>query len=215
VQGNLRPFISALNHGAGAIADLTIDHTFARAPVRLLLELAPLALAIEADGPGAIAHLRAGGAFSSEYVELGASAGARLQNYAGAGLSLASFLRLGTLDGLALHLGYGYVIKRNRYTGDVGAGLSNVTASLHVPVATRVRLYAEGGVSADRWIYAAVGLRHRLLGDGGPGTLLVSGSLGLAWVLDRPACPYPDTGWCTAAAWAAGPTLGLGIERRF
>jgi hypothetical protein len=34
-------------------------------------------------------------------------------------------------------------------------------------------------------------------------------------VLDRPDCRYPDTGWCTESAWAAGPTLGLGLERRF
>jgi hypothetical protein len=55
----------------------------------------------------------------------------------------------------------------------------------------------------------------RLIGDGGAGTWIVSGSFGVAWVLDRPDCVYPDTGWCTESAWAAGPTLGLGFERRF
>jgi hypothetical protein len=215
VRVTVRPFLSVLGQGGGAIADLAVDHYFATVPLRLSLELSPLALAIEADGPGSIGHLRLGAAYAGQYVELGLAAGSRIQNYGGSGISLAGFLRLGALDGLKFTLTYGYVIKRNRYTGDVGAGLSNILADLHVPIANRLALFAETGISSDRWIYGSVGLRHRLLGDGGSGTWFVSGSFGVAWVVDRPECQYPDTGWCENAAWAAGPTLGLGLERRF
>jgi hypothetical protein len=211
----VRPFLSVLGQGGGAIADLGIDHYFVRVPVRLSLELSPLALAIEADGPGSVGHFRLGAAYASQFVEFGLAAGSRIQNYGGAGISLASFLRLGTLDGLKLTLTYDDVLKRNRFTGALGLGLSNMLGTLDVPISARVRLFAEGGVSADRWMYGSLGLRHRLIGQGGAGTWIVSGSFGLAWVLDRPDCVYPDTGWCTESAWAAGPTLGLGLERRF
>jgi hypothetical protein len=215
VRATVRPFISVFGQGGGAIADLAVDHYFVRLPLRLSLELAPLALAIEADGPGSIGHLRLGAGYAGQYVEIGLAGGSRIQNYGGSGLSLAGFLRLGALDGLKFTMTYDYVIKRNRYTGIVGVGLANILADLHVPIGAGLALFAEGGVSADRWIYTSLGLRHRLSGNGGPDSWFVSGSFGIAWVLDRPDCLHPDTGWCENSAWAAGPTLGLGLERRF
>jgi hypothetical protein len=215
VHATVRPFLSVLGQGGGAIADMAVEHYFARAPLRLSLELAPLALAVEADGPGSIGHLRLGGAFASDYIELGASIGSRIQHYGGSGISMAGFLRLGALDGLRFTLSYDYVLRRNPYTAALRIGLSNVLAALQVPLSARLALFTEGGLSADRWIYASAGLRHRLVGNGGPGTWIIAGSFGVAWVVDRPECPYPDTGWCLDAAWAAGPTLGLGLERRF
>lgn len=215
VHATVRPFISVLGQGSGAIADLAIDHYFARLPLRVSLELAPLALAVEADGPGAIGHLRLGAAYATDFVEIGLAGGSRIQNYGGNGLSFAGFLRLGALDGLKLSLTYAYVLKRNRYTGDLVLGMSNIIPRLDVPLSGRFALFSEGGVSSDKWIYGSLGLRHRLVGDGGAGTWYVSGSFGVAWVIDRPECAYPNTGWCTESAWAAGPTLGLGLERRF
>ena len=215
VHVTARPFLSVLGQGGGAIANLGVEHYFVGLPLRVSLDLSPLALAIEADGPGSVGHLRLGIAYAGEFVEFGVGAGSRIQNYGGNGLSVAGFLRLGTLDGLKLTLTYDDVLKRNRFTGVVGIGMSNTLVSLDVPIAARLRLFVEGGISADRWIYASTGLRHRLAGQGGAGTWIVSGSFGLAWVLDRPACVYPDTGWCMESAWAAGPTLGFGLERRF
>jgi len=159
--------------------------------------------------------LRVGAAWATDLVEIGLGVGSRVQNYGGAGVSFAGFLRLGALDGLKLTLTYDDVLRRNRFSGKLGFGLSNTMATLDVPVAARVRLFAEGGLSVDRWMYMGAGLRHRLSGDGGPGTWIVSGSFGVGWVLDRPDCPYPETGWCTESAWAGGPTLGIGVERRF
>ncbi|HEY0709023.1 MAG TPA: hypothetical protein VGG33_19600 [Polyangia bacterium] len=215
VYGTIRPFLSVLGQGGGAIADFGVDHLFAEIPLRLSLELAPWALAIEADGPGSVAHLRFGAALATDYLEVGAAVGSRIQNYGEGGISLGGNLRLGALDGVRVTLTYGYVIKRNRYTGDVGAGISNVILGLQAPIAQRLALFAEVGGSAEKWVYSSVGLRHRLFGEGGAGTWIVSGSFGVAWVIDRPDCLYPDTGWCTDSAWAAGPTLGLGLERRF
>jgi hypothetical protein len=215
VRGTVRPFFSLLGQGSGAIVDLSVDHYCAALPARLSVEMAPLALAIEADGPGSIAHLRGAAAYATDYVEIGLALGSRIQNFGGSGISMAGSLRLGALDGYNLTISYGYVLKRNRFTGRAAVAMSNATTGVEVPLSHRIGLFADAGLSSDFWIYASAGLRHRLKGIGGPGTWIVSGSFGLAWVVDRPECPYPDTGWCTESAWAAGPTLGLGLERRF
>jgi hypothetical protein len=215
VRGTVRPFLSLLGKGGGAIVDLSIDHYFARLPLRLSLELSPLALAVEGDGTGAIGHARVGAAYATDYVEIGGSVGSRIQNYGGAGISLAGFLRLGALDGLNLTATYGYLAKRNRYTGVPGLAMSNITGAINVPLSQRFSLFAEGGMSVDMWMYTSLGLRHRMTGDGRAGTWFISGAFGLGWVVDRPECAYPDTGWCKNSAWAMGPTLSLGLERRF
>jgi hypothetical protein len=215
VRGTVRPFLSLLGQGGGAIVDLSIDHYFARWPLRLSLELSPLALAVENDGTGAIGHARVGAAYAGDYVEIGGSVGSRIQNYGGAGISLAGFLRLGALDGLNLTATYGYLAKRNRYTGVPGIAMSNLTGLINVPLSQRFAIFLEGGMSVDMWMYTSLGLRHRITGQGRAGTWFISGAFGLGWVVDRPECPYPDTGWCTGSAWAMGPTLSLGLERRF
>jgi hypothetical protein len=214
VRASLRPFISVLDRGGGALAELAVDHYF-QSPWRLSLEVAPLALALQADGSGAIGHFRLGAAYAGDYVEVGAAAGSRLQNFGAAGISLAAHLRLGALDGLNLIVTNGYVWKRNRYTGRPVVGLGSVTGTVNVPLSPRFVLYTEGAFSTDPWLYFALGLRHRLAGQGHSGSWYLSGSLGLAWMVDRPDCPYPNTGWCTGSAWAAGPTIGVGLERRF
>jgi hypothetical protein len=215
LRANVRPFVSMVGRSGGAIMDFTGEYYFAELPLKLSLELAPLALAIEGDGTGAIGHLRLGAAFSTDHVEIGASAGSRLQNYGASGISLAGFLRLGRLDGLKLTMTYGYVLARNRYTGIPIVGLSNAMATVDVPLSARTALYFEAGGSGDLWVYGSGGLRYRIGGDAGPSTWVVSGSLGLGWVLDRPDCRHPGTGWCTDSAWALGPTMGFGLERRF
>ena len=214
VRATVRPFLNVFGAGGGTLADLAVDHYF-RAPLRLSLELAPLALAADGGGTGAIGHFRVAGAYAGDFIELGAAAGSRVQNYGGAGISLAAFLRLGALDGLSFTFTNGYVWKRNRYTGRATLGLGSGQGTLQVPLSRRFAVFAEGAFSTDHWLYATAGLRHRLSGEGGAGTWLISGALGLGWVLDRPDCVHPGTGWCTGSAWAAGPTMAFGVERRF
>jgi hypothetical protein len=207
-------------HGGGALLDVAVEHYLPRWPLRLSLELSPLALSMPLHGRDAgsalVGHLRLGAALATKYVEVGASAGSHLQENGASGFSLAGTLRLGTLDGLRLDLGYGHVLARDQDTGLRVIGLASVTARLQVPLGRSVSAYLEAGASDDLWMHTTLGLRHRLTGDGGPGTWIISGSFGLAWVLDRPACQLPGTGWCaTSSRAAAGPVVGVGIERRF
>jgi hypothetical protein len=43
----------------------------------------------------------------------------------------------------------------------------------------------------------------------------VRGGIGIAWVLDRFPCQYSDPRPCENAAWATGPTVVVGVDRRF
>jgi hypothetical protein len=131
-------------------------------------------------------------------------------------VALAPTLRLGALDGLNLSLEYVYAISRNAYSGRPTLGFSSVLGAVTVPVSPRVALMLDTGLSFDAWAFLTLGLRQRLTGDGGPGTWLVSGGFGLAWVLDRSLCDYTATVPCAGAtAFSFGPTVSFGAERRF
>jgi hypothetical protein len=211
VRGAIRPFVSVIDQGAGAIADLSVDHYFARAPLRLWVELAPVALALQSDGPGSIAHLRLGAAYAADYLELGAAAGGRFQRHGRAAVSLAGTVRVGALDGYKLTATYGHALLLD---GTDRAGKSNVLTSFDVPIARSLTIFVEGGFSTEWWLFGTAGLRHRLSGEGGAGTWIISGAFGLAWVFDQADCGETP-GSCGDTAWAAGPTLGFGLERRF
>lgn len=198
------------------MTDMAIEHQF-RAPLRLGLELAPLALAVgpgDGDG-GAIGHLRLTAAYATDFLEIGLGFGSRLQNFGPSGLSLAGSLRLGAVDGLRFTLGYGYALVRNWYSGRPMVAFANTQAGMDIPLVSRLSLALEAAFSFDAWAYGTIGLRHRLTGQGGAGTWIAHGAFGLAWVLDRFRCQYRDQQPCENAAWAFGPTLAFGLERRF
>lgn len=215
VQGTARPFVNLVGAGGGAIADLQIEHRFA-GPFRLSAGVAPLAIAVDGDSLGLISHLRLGAGWTTDYLELGVSVGTRLARLGPRGIPFAGHLRLGALDGLKLELTYAYAVARNTNTTDVGIGFSHLTTLLEVPVARGVHLFLDGAFSFDVWIYATLGLRTYLGGDGGRGTWIVSGGFGAAWVIDRFECRWGGSAPCPDdAAWAIGPTLSVGLERRF
>jgi hypothetical protein len=214
IYGSIRPFFNVLSVGGGAIGDLAIDHYFVR-PIKVGVELSPTAIAFQPSSSGAVTHLRVEGAFASDYMEIGAAVGGRLENFGPGGVSLAGRLRLGSLDGLNLRLTYGYALIRNRYTGQSRLAFSNVLSTLEVPLLPRLALVVDGGFSFDVWLYGTVGLRHTLVGDGGRGSLIARAAFGLAWVLDQFPCQYRQPQRCEGAAWGLGPTIAFGLERRF
>lgn len=212
---NLRPFFNMLGPGWGAINDFAVEHYFVRAPVKVLAVVSPLALAVEPDGAGMITHARLGGAFATDFLELGLSAGGRYQRFGPGGYSLSIGLRLGALDGLNARVDLTYAIVRNYYRGQVEYNVSNLLTTFEVPVHPRVALFLEAGFSFDAWFFATLGLKHHLGPRGARGTWTVRGGLGIAWVLDRFPCQYSDPTPCEDVAWATGPTVTMGLARRF
>ena len=214
VHGTLRPFFNVIGQGGGAIGDLAVDHYFT-IPLKLGVELAPTAVAFQPSSSGAVTHLRLEAAFATDYLEIGAAAGGRLENFGPGGISLAGRLRLGALDGLNFRLTYGYAVIRNHYTARTRVAFSNILGTLEVPLTRRLALFTEGAFSFDVWLYGTIGLKHLLVGDGGPGSWIIRGAFGLAWVMDQFPCQYRDPGRCEGAAWGLGPTIAFGLEHRF
>jgi hypothetical protein len=214
IRGEVRPFFNLIGSGGGAIGELAIDHYFTF-PLKIGLELSPTAVAFQPSSSGAVTHLRVEAAWATQYLELGGAVGERLENLGPGGISLAARLRLGALDGLNFRLTYGYAVIRNHYTGRTRVAFSNVLGTLEVPLTERLALVVDGGFSFDVWLYGTIGLKHVLVGNGGPGSWIVRGGFGVAWVLDQFPCQYRDPAHCEGAAWGAGPTISFGVERRF
>jgi hypothetical protein len=216
VEAVTRPFLGLVGNSWGAVSGARVEHYFER-PFLLGVELAPLAIAVGSHGAGAISHLRVHAAWVTDLVAVGVGVGARLRRYdTRAGVSLASTLRLGALDGLNLSLSYVYNVARNLYTGRPTLGFSNVAGAVAVPLTPRLAVVAEAALSLDVWVYATLGLRQRLVGEGGPGTWFVSAAFGIAWVSDRTICAFEGEAPCTGgSALSYGPTIAVGVERRF
>ena len=214
VYGNVRPFFNLMGAGGGAIGELAVDHYF-QFPLKVGIEMSPTAVAFQPRSSGAVTHLRVEAAFATDHLEVGAAIGGRMENFGPGGISLAGRLRLGSLDGLNLRLTYGYAVIRNRYTGKTRVAFSNVVTTIEVPILPRLAIVLDGGFSFDVWLYGTLGLKHALVGRGGPGSWSVRAAFGLAWVLDQFPCQYRDPARCEGAAWGMGPTIAFGVEHRF
>jgi hypothetical protein len=212
----LRPFRGVVGSSWGGIGELRVEHYF-RSPFMVGLELSPLALASAGEGVGAIAQARVHGAFVTRYLSVGLGLGGQLQRFGRNGLSVAPTLRLGSLDGLNFRIEYAYSVAANQYTGKRTIGFSNLLATLQVPLTRRLALELDGGLQLQSWAFATVGLRHRLYGEGGPGTWFVTGAFGGAWISDQGACNFASDAVspCPASAHSFGPTVMFGLERRF
>jgi hypothetical protein len=214
IRGEVRPFFNLLGSGGGAIGELAIDHYFT-IPLKVGVEVSPAAIAFQPRSSGAITHLRVEAAYATQYLEIGGAVGERMENLGAGGISLAARLRLGALDGLNFRLTYGYAMIRNHYTGRTRVAFSNVVGTFEIPLTERLALTVDGAFSFDVWLYGTVGLKHVLVGNGGPGSWIVRGGFGLAWVLDQFPCQYSNPGRCEGAAWGMGPTISFGLEHRF
>lgn len=214
IHGTVRPFFIVDGPGGGAISDLAIEHYW-KQPWKLGVELSPLALVGEPEGLGAIAHARVRAAFATDYLEVGIGVGARMQHFGPSGWSVAPMVRLGALDGLNLRIELGYSLIRNYYTRRAQFAWADVIGELDVPVTRRLAVTVEGAYGFDLWVYATLGLKQRIYGNGGPGTTIVGTAFGAAWVVDRFPCQYGDVAPCRGAAQGVGPTVALSLERRF
>lgn len=214
VRAEIRPFVNLLGSGGGALSDLAVQHYF-RAPWMLGVEASPFAIAGEPEGLGAIAHVRARAAFATDYLEIGAGLGARLQRFGPSGWSFAPAIRLGALDGLSLRGELGYSLIRNYYTRRAELAWADALGELRVPFTRSLALSIEGGYGVDLWAFATLGVKHRLTGTGGRGTTIAGAGLGFVWIVDRFPCQYGDVAPCRGAAWGVGPTMSFSIDHRF
>jgi hypothetical protein len=129
------------------------------------------------------------------------------------GVSLAARLRMGALDSFLFPTTYGYGF-RNRHTRSRRLAFANVVGGLQVPLRSGLHLSLDAGFSFETWIHAVVELKYRIVGNGGPGTWVVSVGSGIPWVLPGFVHGRNDPRR-ERGGWEVGPTITIGLEHRF
>ncbi len=201
------------------------------APIVVRAELAPFGLGIgssqtvnisaQGSNPSrtfsvAAAHLLVG--LDTQFIEVALGAGgATLGNQsfgsnaapAAGGFSIVEEARFGARDGLAL----------NAESVTVGANsqfqFGSFVASIQVPLTQKVMLMIRGGGGNVGLLFGDLGARLVVQGDGGPGTVALTGFFGGAGI-DFQSCSSPlieNGGQCVSTS-LGGPSLGGGVEWR-
>ncbi|HVT09420.1 MAG TPA: hypothetical protein VHO67_18295 [Polyangia bacterium] len=213
VELELRPVLGLTANSWGSLGELRYAHDF-RAPLTVGIELSPFSVVSSGEGTGTEIQARLHAAYSTTYLAVGLGVGGQLRRFGRNGASLASTLRLGRLDGLSFTLEYAYALAANKYTGRRTIGFSDVLGRLQVPLTDRLALRLDGGLDLQSWVFTTIGLRHRIVGDGGAGSWFVSGGFGVAGIEDRGSCDNPAQ-ICGRSALSFGPTISFGLEHRF
>jgi hypothetical protein len=226
-----RPFFGLESDGfpIGALVDGYVHWMPRDLPVAVLVEVAPAAGALLSATPHYPVAVAVGATYVTDWFEVGLGGGALVGNEGpcepvdaagddfrcevNTGFTFNQFLRLGALDGLHLQWSSSIFARSGGFVLGTGRG------ELAVPVSSRVGLYAAGGVGENGWALGEIGVRSMLGGTGGPGTTILSASLGAAGVFDGPGTLRSVvTEFGTVRTYeqesVAGPAVGFGMEWR-
>jgi hypothetical protein len=132
------------------------------------------------------------------------------------GLSISQVARLGSLDGINLSVDNFFVLYKGEFHwgGAIGA--------IQSPVSDRSWLLLRGGGGIAGYAFGEIGLRVLVRGNGGPGSLFLTPSIGGAGLFGEKEgeCTVynpaggPQTVPCAEEVSYAGPMVGFGMEWR-
>jgi hypothetical protein len=224
-----RPFFGLSTSGfpVGAVVDGYVVWTPRDLPLAVIVEASPASFAVLAKELHYPQTLAVGVTYVTDWFEVGLGGGALVgaegpctdqapgsprsceQN---TGPTFNQFLRLGALDGVHLQWESSIFARSGGFVLGTGRG------ELAVPVSSRVGLFGGGGVGENGWALGEIGVRTMFGGTGGPGTTILSASLGGAGVFDGPGERHEDDlnpgyVWYVQEV-VAGPAVGFGMEWR-
>lgn len=197
------------NGGGGVLGDVRMRYR-ARAPIALQLRVSPIGFGSSDSSTIGMGHGELGFGYDHRVFGLGATLGATVTEVEDEdsfgfyrttlGVSTGVHLRLGAIDGIHVELGVSYGYTPN--------GFEWVYARLDAtfPLRNRFWLVLTSSGGRTRHGMGAAGLRGLIRGNGGPGTILLTGYFGGAGII-RPGASFPRG--------FAGPTIGLGVEARY
>jgi hypothetical protein len=125
-------------------------------------------------------------------------------------LSVVEAARFGAHDGLALEMEASTILANGQF--DIGY----FVASFRVPVSRTSTLVLRGGGGHVGFAYGDIGVRVLISGDGGKGTVALTGFVGGAGIQLHLCSTNPDPPFASSCTNADlnGPSLGGGIEFR-
>jgi hypothetical protein len=224
-----RPFFGLSTSGfpVGAVVDGYVVWTPRDVPIAVLVQASPAAFAVLSNEAHYPQTLAAGVTYVTDWFEVGLGGGALVGNEGpctpttpqdqstceqNTGATFNQFLRLGALDGVHLQWESSIFARSGGFVLGTGRG------ELAVPVSSRVGLYGGGGVGENGWAFGEIGVRSMFGGTGGPGTTILSASLGGAGVFDGRGNRRVDSlnpGYVDyVQEVVAGPAVGFGMEWR-
>lgn len=187
----LRPFIGTAPAGGGAAGELSIAARLA-APLALYAEAIPLVVAGGGEGSAGLGIAQGLISFDDRYFEVGIGAGVVVEGDPGSSqtaLVASQRVRIGALDG------FNVLVRNAFYLDDDIFRQAYTEAGLLIPVTESLALLGRGSYSSLEYGFGELGMRFRVRGNGGPGTLYLTPTAGGAGV-DR----------------YVGPMVGLGVE---
>jgi hypothetical protein len=224
-----RPFFGLSTSGfpVGALVDGYVVWTPRDLPIAVLVQASPAAFSVLSSEAHYPQTLAAGVTYVTDWFEVGLGGGALIGNEGpctdttpdqgsvceqNTGATFNQFLRLGALDGVHLQWESSIFARSGGFVLGTGRG------ELAVPVSSRVGLYGGGGVGENGWALGEIGVRSMFGGTGGPGTTILSASLGGAGVFDgrgqRRVDPLNPGYVGYVQEVVAGPAVGFGMEWR-
>lgn len=227
----IRPFLPLGALGVGGIFDASITHRF-DAPVAVDVIIAPLGIALTNKGNETAFSGHAFLSYDAQVFQLGLGVGlARFEKAnlpfnipAGesapqtheVGFSAAQYVRLGARDGFNLTAQTNFVIRGDEF--DFG-GLS---AQLQLPTSVVIQdtwLILRGGGGLPGHVYAEIGLRNLVKGNGQEGSLFVTPTIGGASIsspIYEKCNRFDGTSdeQCKNSQIFGGPMIGVTLEWR-
>ncbi len=216
VDVGTRAFLPIGNIGFGLLGSGALAYRFL-APVAIHAELAPVGIAGGKQGTIGTAGAHAIVALDTQLFEIGLGVGAATLNSpvteATSSLSFAQAARIGARDGLAFSYRSNIVVDNDKFQ------LGAVSVSLQVGLAPSWWFLVAGAGGPVGFAQGDLGIRYLVHGDLGPGSLLLTGTLGGAGVFKSVKSSTTTQGSFTyyrtvKSADYAGPALGVGIEWR-
>lgn len=197
------------NDGGALLGDVRFRYR-ARAPIALQLRISPIGFGSSDATTFGVGHGEFGIGYDHRVFGFGATIGATVtevedEDSFGSyrttlGVSTGVHLRLGPIDGIHAEIGVSYGYTPNGFQWVY----ARVDASF--PLRSRIWLVFTTSGGRTRHGLGAIGLRGLLRGNGGPGTILLTGYFGGGSVF-RPGASFPRG--------FSGPLIGLGVEARY
>lgn len=211
-----RPFLPMNDLGVGLLGHAWLGYRF-EGPWHVEARLSPAGVAVGEGEDVATAIGVVVASLDVQLLEIGLGLGAQTMNQpdfgldSGSGLTVAQVLRVGARDGLHLRVQTEIVLFHQDFE------FSGATAHVQVPVGHGVWLVGNGGGGSAGHAFGEVGLRVLARGNGGPGSIFVTATVGGSGLHEN-SCVGRDftTGACIDRTdqTLAGPSLGIGGEWR-
>jgi hypothetical protein len=211
-------FLPIGNIGFGLLGAAGAAYRF-EAPVAIYADLAPIGVAGGKQGTIGTAGAEALVALDTQLFELGLGFGGVTLNSpttdSTGSMAFAQKARLGARDGLAFFYRSTVVVDNDKFA------LGSLDGFVQIPMSQRWWLLAGGGGGPVGYAYGDLGVRYLIRGDLGPGSLLLTGTMGGAGVFKttRTLTTYTVSGGYSYYSIAksadyAGPSLGISLEWR-